>query len=250
MPLVKTGWATVEIHTHLNFPNPSDVISMEKVWERAVPLRCGQSELLGLSAEDLLLHLCCHISYQHRFDLGLLHFCDIAWIAEDRAGTLDWLQFCERAWHSEMARGVQLVFRVAHALLGAECPEPVRKGLQPTDGEEQMVEIACAHVFNAAAGGGAVSGGMANLWRAGSLRAKAQAFLGSVFQPPHTMAHMYPVVPDSRWLYWYYLVRVKDMLKRHWRVFSCMKGGDRALLAKAKSKNQLFTWLEGGSGPV
>jgi hypothetical protein len=55
-----------------------------------VPVQIAGCDSLTPSPEDLLLHLCPHISYQNRFAFGLPPSCDIAETISRFDSTLDW----------------------------------------------------------------------------------------------------------------------------------------------------------------
>ncbi len=69
-PLVRDGVARIEIHWNITPPLDPNAINPEELWHRAVPWSSGNTSALGLSLEDLLLHLCFHASFQHRFRSG------------------------------------------------------------------------------------------------------------------------------------------------------------------------------------
>ncbi len=76
-PFTRSGF-TVEPHWNIVYPTSPFKIDIAGLWARARPATIAGVEVLTLSPEDLLLHLCLHVCYQHRLEVGLTPFCDIA----------------------------------------------------------------------------------------------------------------------------------------------------------------------------
>lgn len=64
-PMQKEGGAMVEVHWTLLKEDEPFTIDADSLWERAVPARIANLDALALSVEDLVLHLCLHLAYQH-----------------------------------------------------------------------------------------------------------------------------------------------------------------------------------------
>jgi hypothetical protein len=76
-PFTRSGF-TVEPHWHIVHPTSPFRVDTAGLWARARPATIAGVEVLALSPEDLLLHLCLHTVQKHSLGLGLLPFCDIA----------------------------------------------------------------------------------------------------------------------------------------------------------------------------
>jgi len=66
----RPGGAMVELHWTLVTPLCGariDEHELAGLWERSVPATIAGAPSRALAAEDLLLHLCMHVSVHHRF---------------------------------------------------------------------------------------------------------------------------------------------------------------------------------------
>ena len=131
--LIKPRPAAVEMHWSLTRPNERESLSIgdiQGIWDRSTPIDPGGVQMLGLSPEDLLLHLCLHTSYHHRFEFGLRPSCDIAWTIDHFGAALDWELLCSQARNRGWKRGVTLALRLARDLMGAGVPEVTLSALE------------------------------------------------------------------------------------------------------------------------
>jgi hypothetical protein len=76
-PFTRSGF-TVEPHWNLFHPTSPFRTDVDGLWARARPATIAGVEVLAVSPEDLLLHLCLHTVHKHSLGSGLLSFCDIA----------------------------------------------------------------------------------------------------------------------------------------------------------------------------
>ncbi len=96
------GWVIVEPHWTIAYPPFADRVDMEGVWKR-----CRKGKTLGmetwrLSREDLLLHLCLHLSH-YGPQAPLLWFYELDRLLRQDDGALDWDQFMRVARQSGQA---------------------------------------------------------------------------------------------------------------------------------------------------
>ena len=140
------GWARVEVHHHILPPPASVRIPIEDLWRRAGPLAAG-GEALGLCPEDLLLHLCLHVSLQHQFCLGLRPFCEIAATMRHYGEGIDWEQVRHRTCRWGVRKSVYLTLRLAQDLAGAAVPNGLLDALYPEGFDPQVIDWARAQVF-------------------------------------------------------------------------------------------------------
>ncbi|MCI5146342.1 MAG: hypothetical protein D3923_12645, partial [Candidatus Electrothrix sp. AR3] len=96
-PLRKQNSSPVELHWNIEWPTAPFTIDVEGLWERAQPVSIAGVEVLGLSPEDLLLHLCLHTSYRHLYKNGLRSFCDMRETIRYYRNEIDWEQVGLRA---------------------------------------------------------------------------------------------------------------------------------------------------------
>ena len=89
---------SVELHWNITRPGRHYSIDPAELWQRAVPLHLDDCAAWTLSPEDLLLHLCFHTSFQHRFIFGLRPSCDITRMIIHAGDALDWNTVVQQAY--------------------------------------------------------------------------------------------------------------------------------------------------------
>lgn len=127
-PLTK-GRARLEIHWSIVEPRRPYSIDPAPLVERSVALAVPGASLRALAHEDLLLHLCAHSAYSHRFEFGLRSLCDVAMLVERHGDTIDWASVVHRADVWRWSRAVHLTLDLARDLLGARVPAEVCRSL-------------------------------------------------------------------------------------------------------------------------
>jgi hypothetical protein len=240
---VKPPVGAVELHWTLTRPGKHYTIDVDELWERAIPANLAGIEVLSLSPEDLLLHLCLHTSYQHQFAFGLRPSCDIARMIQHYQGELDWGAVQQRAEAWGWGRGVYLALRVARELVGAAVPGKVLRQLKPSAFEEAIVATAKDQIFAYRTATGFVSRNLAQLMGRDNLWASLRDFARSIFVPRVVLAKNYPISPKSRFIYFYYLVRFKDVLTRHGRTAWRLYRHDPEIASLADRTRDLSEWL-------
>jgi hypothetical protein len=252
LPLAVSGdvrRSMVELHWTITSPPSSNSIDPDidpnELWSRAVPAHIGEVDVLGLSAEDLLLHLCVHTSYHHCFEFGLRPSCDIAATLQRFGDSLDWSQIIERARRWQWVRGTYLALRLARDLVGAAVPMEILQQLQPSPFDEAIVAVARGQIFTDQKLATAIPLKFARLQQSQRLSAKLSAIWHAVFIARWEIAGRYGVSRTSPFLYLYYLVRLKDLLSNHTRAIFNLVRGDPNLSPMVQRKAMLLNWLSG-----
>ncbi|CAK0754783.1 conserved hypothetical protein [Gammaproteobacteria bacterium] len=250
-PLRKEGSAPVEIHWGFyKFGSDFSMVA-EEIWKRANLIQLGKTNLLAMSAEDLLLHVCEHLSYGHFFSFGLRPIYDIVLIIEHFGNHLDWEKVYERAESWGLRRGLYLSLLLAQQIGDACLPKTVLKRLGQHQDEatiQVMMEIAKTQLFEDSDTKGSLPPKVASIWNANSLKEKIRIFLDGVAIPQELMLIMHPFALSSPKRYWYHFIRLLHVLRNHaptvWRLLL----GDRTLTAAAQRESLLLNWLNGESG--
>lgn len=240
---------SLEIHWSLlppQFPFPIDTAGQ---WERSRPAVIADEDAAVLCPEDLLLHLCIHAACTHGFDPGLKLFCDISEILCHRAGGIDWelLQSRAREWGIE--KSVYLTLKLARDLLGVPLQEGWLESLKPGDFDEYYVALARDQIFSRRDRTGpplSMWPAVARFWGSSRLRDKVGLFLKGFFIPRSAMARLYPVPADSFRIYFYYLVRFRDLLRVYGRdVWRWLRRDKemRAVAEEGRALTALKDWL-------
>ncbi len=258
-PFIKPNATPIEIHWRLmsqigssgRMEHPFQ-IDIAGLWERAQPATIAGIQTRALSPQDLLLHLCVHTSHHHKFRVGLRAFCDIAATIQHYETEIAWKQVQMRARRWGAQNCVYLTLYLAQELLEAAVPDEILDNLKADDlpphfiawsreqiflnHREQQNNLPDIHILS-------------RVQESDRLGDKILILLKTVFCSPKVIARIYPVAADSKWVYAYYPVRIKDLMFKYGRVVWRMWRGDARVAAVAERENRtnaLVDWLEEG----
>ena len=172
----------MELHWRLA---ANDLPPQGDLWQRAVP--CASPRRLGLCPEDLLLHLCVHGCYGHRFVIGLRPICDVAEVVRRYGGTLAWADVEARARRFGWHRGVYLMLRLAKEMLGAAVPDEMLRAL-PSGNLDHALRTARFLILEGNQIGRGLPSGVASVSSATTWRARIRALGRSLFVPRAALA--------------------------------------------------------------
>ena len=234
----------IELHWTIVAPTGPVRVVPASLWERARPALTAGVEVLSLSPEDLLLHLCLHFCYQHGC-VGLRHLCDIAETVHHFRDDLDWPQVKQSAREWDASRYAGLSLRLAKDLLGAPVPEDTPSELVPRGINARLLGQATECVL-AQQGYDDWSllpfrnrlGGRWSLARVKALR-------DAIFLPRKELAQRYPRARDSMHLWPYYVRRSADLLRSYGRA-TLQQGLRLTRVRKRESTSSLDGWLKSG----
>ncbi|HPE74070.1 MAG TPA: nucleotidyltransferase family protein [Candidatus Competibacter sp.] len=240
------GFAPVEVHWTIRitgFLAEKDCMDNEELWQNARAVRIAEIDTVTLSVEDFLLHLCLHASYQHEFDCGLRVLCDIAVFIERFEPEIDWSAFCARASHHHWRKGVYLILYLACTRIGAAVPVEVLTMLKPTDLSAAVIEQAERRLCEACAETTVMTANVISFFKPGRLGDRARVLWQRLFPSREEMTYMYPISPGSWVLYGYYLVRMRDLIRRHGAAAWRLLRGDQELTETVRQRDALREWL-------
>jgi hypothetical protein len=237
LPLAKPDAVPVEIHWSIAHPAGPFKIDVDGLWERARPATIAGVEVLVLSPEDLLVHLCLHASFTHLFNIGLGPFCDISETLRHYWDEMDWeqVQLCALQWGA--GKCVYLTLYLARELLEAAVPDEVLNAFEPNDLDLSLVIWAKKQIFTGQGYTGLLAPNLARMWEANRLQDKVTIFSKVAFPSPEVMATMYPASPFSKRIYLYYPIRLMDLLLRHGRAAWRLLRHDKEIIAAAEREN-------------
>jgi hypothetical protein len=244
-PMARPGGIRVEIHWNIAPPDAPFAVDLPGLWARAQPVELAGVPALVLAPEDLVLHLCLHVSFGHGFRFGLRTAWDILEVARHHREALDWDVIAQRAQQWGVARYVYLTLRLARELVGVEIPPAVLARLQPPGFTADVVRWATTCVFTSD-GEAYVSPSMAELWTSRRLRGKLGVLWRTLFPSRAAMARIYQVRTESRWVHLYYAGRGVDLLLRYGRhAWGLWRGDHRAhdALRTVSERAALTAWL-------
>jgi hypothetical protein len=243
-PFVKAGSIKIELHHTIQHASSAFKICVDGLWRRAQPAPIGNTHVLVLSPEDLLLHLCLHTAFDHHFLFGLRSFCDLFEVIRHYRNDIDWDELVHRSREWATIKYVYLALALATELLEAEVPEEVLADLKPEDFDPQVIGWSLTQIFTDASP--AVSENLARVWGAQEVRQRVALLVNSLLPSPTRLAQMYHLPLRSAWVYLYYPQRWKDLLVRYgcslWRLLR----GDYAIIMASERENEkraLREWL-------
>jgi hypothetical protein len=240
---------SLEIHWSILSPKIPFPIDTDGQWRRSRPAIIAGVEVAVLCPEDLLLHLCLHAGCTHGFEPGLKLFCDISEILQHNGGGMDWGLVQRRIHEWGIGKCVYLTLKLASELLGVVLPEGLMEALKARDFDERFVALARDQIFSRRLRTGpplSMWPAVARFWGSTRLRDKVFLFLTGFFLPRDAMARIYPAPADSIRIYFYYVVRLRDLLRVYgcdvWRWMRCDEGM-QAFAKEGKDLTTLKDWL-------
>jgi hypothetical protein len=219
-------------------------IDMEKVWERTQPASIAGVEVLALSPEDLLLHLCLHLSYQHLFQpAGVRWLCDIKQTIVHCKDKIKWDQVCTLADEWGVGNSVYLTLLFVRDLLDAKIPEDVIANLTSNESYHQVKEWALGEIFQVE-GGPAISPFFSQLWKPGSFLEKTSLLRKLLLPPPEIISQDYPAPFGSIRNYLYYAVRFAEHARRYARASWLILKKDEEMTQLVRRQNRNIAMRE------
>lgn len=239
------------VEVHWNFLPSMDrfQIDIDGQWARSRQAIIAGVEVSVLCPEDLLLHLCLHASISHLFEMGLKPLYDICETIRYYGKEIDWEQVQRRSEQWGESKCAYLTFRLARELAGASVPDDLMKAIKPRDFDERFMVLAEERILAYGrwnSDGLSLSPDIAQLWGSTRLLDKGGLFLRKAFPSLEQMTRIYPARSDSIRIYFYYPVRIKDLLLRNgrqvWRLLRWNEGM-RGLAKQMNDMTHLKDWL-------
>ena len=240
---------SLEVHWSILAPMFPFAIDTAGQWERSRPAVIAGVDAAVLGPEDLLLHLCLHAGCTHGFEPGLKLFCDIGEILQHYGEGIDWGLVQRRTREWGIGHCVYLTLKLARELLGVTLPAGLMEALKPNDFDERFVALAKDQIFSRRSRTGpplSMWPAVARFWGSARLRDKVVLFLKGFFIPRKAMARLYPAPADSLRIYFYYIVRLRDLLRVYGRdVWRWLRRdeGMQVLAKEGKDLTTLKDWL-------
>ena len=239
----------LEVHWILDSSSPFQ-IDADGLWERAQLATLARSPAWALSREDLLLHLCQHMS-KHAYDMTVRMLCDIGEALRYFGPTLDWDQISARAQQWNICHAVYIILRLTRELLNAAAPADWLASLRPDDFNEQYLDLMQEQIFadRGIKGDMGKTHKVARMWEVKGISGKIALALERLFPSRETMSLMYPAPANSWRIYLYYPSRIKYVLGRHGGTLLRLIFGDPKRQADAQRINDITAlrdWLTSG----
>lgn len=125
--LVHHKYPVIEVHWNLfkrdGFSN--DLEHYERlIWNRAIKVNVGETEVLSLSYEDLALHLCMHMAaHLAATGFGVRQLCDLFLLVEKKGEEIDWNSFIMKARMYGFEKFSLIMFLLCKELFQMEIPK-------------------------------------------------------------------------------------------------------------------------------
>jgi hypothetical protein len=242
-PMARPGGIRIEIHWSIAHPAAPFAVDIDGLWARARRTEIAGVDVLALSPEDLLLHLCLHTSFSHKFRIGVRACWDILEVVRRHRTTMDWDQVVRRAQEWKVGRYVYLTLRLVREVMAADVPAAVIAALEPPGFSSEVLAWARACIF---APEGDTSPSMARLLTSRRLTSKFGVLLNILYPSRAAMARIYHTPRDSTRIYLYYPVRWVTLVLRYGRhAWGLWRGDDRTYsrLGAMSERAALNDWL-------
>ena len=236
----------IEIHWSLSQPPEPCIPPVDEVWRRAVPAKLGDADTCVMSPEFLLLHVCAHLANHHVFAADLRALCDIAEIVSKQP-QLDWPVVINHSQRQGWGRGVAAALRLARDQLAAAVPGDVlaRIGGDTLDSELLADALEQLNTFSETRQDLRFAPNLVGLTRPASPGEKILTLWRRTFVPRAQLALIYGVPERSARIHFYYLLRLRDLLRRYassaWALIVC-RGRIAADVARHA---RLAKWIAG-----
>ena len=243
LPAFHRAGSTIEVHWKLAPDEKPFQIDVGGLWERAEPAQMAGVQALVLAPEDLLLYLCLHIAYIHRFAVGLKAFYDIVEVLRHYEERMDWEQVQRRAGQWGVSKAVYLTFHLTAQWWGLSLPAEVWEALKPADFDPQLAAAAGEKTLSDWSVSVPISRDLMRSWGTQDRGERVRVALAKVFPQPRFLARAYSIPPGSWRVYLYYPTRWRDLLRYYGRAGWRLLRGDKETVAFAARETMLWDWL-------
>jgi hypothetical protein len=245
-PMFNSDGLPVEVHwTILQEDEPFN-IDPAGLWNRAISARIAGVDALALSPEDLLLHLCLHLGYQHHLSIGIRGLVDIVQVLDAFNGRLDWDQLIgtAREWGAE--KPTWLTLTLAVDLINGAVPSEVLSDLQPEEPPTWILPQARATLLDERPAKVPMTPDLAALAEQKGIIGRLKVMLSRVFLPRRTMARLYGVPPNSVRIIGCYFKRAGQLIRWYGSAVGRIFRKDQRLLIGAEDQravDRLKDWM-------
>lgn len=245
-PMVKPGGVLVELHWSLLEEDEPFTIDAEALWERMVPAIIANVGAFSLGIEDLILHLCMHLTYQHYLNLGLRGLVDIALVIHKFRPEIDWQKLVEiaRSWRAEKVAALTL--KLVETQLNVPIPSDILSALVPEGIESDLLESARQQLLERVWFEDLFTPDLVELSASKNLFAKIKIGLQRVFIPRIALARIYNIQPNSPRILGLYWARLNYLIRSYGKTVIRLLRRDKSTepaLQKAEISKSLHEWM-------
>lgn len=236
----------VELHWTILEEDEPFTIDPEAIWERVKPVKVANSEVFTLGLEDLILHLCIHLTYQHYLNLGLRGLMDVAMVIYRFQNEIDWqkLVAISHSWGSHKVTALTL--KLVETQLNIHIPEEVYPNLLPEGLDQKNFENARDLLFDRQQSGIPVTPDLVEMEKNQNLFSRLKIAWNRLFLPRLTLARLYNVPPNSIKILGCYWKRFVYLLTNYGKTLSGFRSREKDVetaLQKAGVSYALHDWM-------
>lgn len=122
-------YPVIEVHWHIIKRDGfnGNIEEFEKnIWENAINVNVGKTQVLSLGYEDLALHLCMHMAaHLASSGFGLRQLCDLVLLVEKKGQVINWNDFLSKARKYGFERFSKIIFNVCNKLFNMDIPKEI-----------------------------------------------------------------------------------------------------------------------------
>ena len=245
-PMEKPGGALVELHWTLLEENEPFTLDADAIWDRTLPTKIAGVDAFALGVEDLVLHLCTHLTYQHFLNLGLRGLMDIALVIHKFRPEIDWQKLVEiaRSWGAE--RVAALTLMLVETQLNVPIPSEVLSALVPEGIESDLFENARRHLLERVWFDDHFTPDLVEMSASKNLFAKIKIGLHRIFIPRIALARIYNVPPNSPRIMGLYWARLIYLIRSYGKTVVRLQRGEAGTepaRQKAEISKTLHEWM-------
>jgi len=243
-------------HFHLPFTSPQGIkhlevhwdfvmrdsifdIDMDGIWERAKEVKIYGTDVMILSHEDAILHLCFHMAHDDMLRGGIRPLFDIAMLLKRHTGDIKWSYLIQitRAWGIE--RYLYLILHLISDLIGMSIPYDPLQRLIDDGFDRGMLHQAQRRIFLRETTDPVITNitHMERLHPDVRSSEKIRNIFHQIFIPPDEMRIRYRLPSSSKRIYLYYLIRPFSLLYKKSFLFKLLING------LFKKQYNLDSWL-------
>ena len=214
LPIYSKGngdkYTQIEVHWDIEYQDNPFRLNIDEIWQRSQSAEIAGIEALVLCPEDLIIHLCLHISYHHKLDGGIKGIVDISETIRHYQEQINWDRLVSISSEYGTNKFIYLVLSLTRRMLGSDVPDHVLKELKPDLLDPKLLDLAERRILSSAL----VSHSFADAFTREKAFDRIKAFLKYIFPPRGKIAAEFSVSEKSIFIYPYYISYIVDFLKR------------------------------------
>jgi hypothetical protein len=238
--------SVLEIHGTILEPGKDYSKKHNTFWNNIEKIAPEKNDLMVFKPEELMLHLCIHLSYRDGFNLDLRHYYDIVKVFEYYGGTFNWGSFIRDAQERKWEKGVYLVLKITEKIFEINFPCIVESlNYETKENKADFINIAIDLMWEydrSSEKHKATTRYFDYLDK--TITGKIKVALRTLFFLKIEVSQMYSLKTHSPKIYFYYVLRLFQLLKKH--KSNLLKiGSDHSFAEYLHKRAILYNWLNG-----